>query len=288
MTIKGIYIFTLVVLSACIAEPAERAPETPDPNVAKGALFIIGGGARPDAMMQEMMRLADLNGTDYGLVFTQTSSEPDTSYYYLTKQLRQFTEHPLVMVNDSVFRPSLVDSIRGASLIFITGGDQARFLNKVPGAAQGAIAEAYQNGALIGGTSAGAALMSELMITGDQNLEAEYEPTYSWLRYGNGVYTKGLGLIDNVIIDQHFVARSRFNRIISALADTEYPYGVGIDESTALVVCADYCTVAGENQVMVFHRPEKLTERDNRIGLRNLRIDAYLQGDTFSLAPSEH
>lgn len=285
---KGIYIFALVVLSACSAEPAERALETPDPNVAKGTLFIIGGGARPDAVMQEMMRLADLNDTDYGLVFTQTSSEPDTSYFYLVKQLRQFTEHPLVMVNDSVFRPSLVDSIRGASLIFITGGDQARFLKKVQASAQSAIVEAYQNGALIGGTSAGAALMSELMITGDQNLEAEYEPTYSWLRYGNGVYTNGLRLMNNVIIDQHFVARSRFNRIISALADTEYAFGVGIDESTALVVCADYCTVAGENQVMVFHRPEKLTERDNRIGLRNLRIDAYLQGDTFSLASPEH
>jgi cyanophycinase len=285
---KGIYIFALVVLSACSAEPDERPPETPDPNVAKGTLFIIGGGARPDAMMQEMMRLADLNDTDYGLVFTQTSSEPDTSYFYLVKQLRQFTEHPLVMVNDSVFRTSLVDSIRGASLIFITGGDQARFLKKVQASAQSAIVEAYQNGALIGGTSAGAALMSELMITGDQKLEADYEPTYSWLRYGNGVYTNGLGLIDNVIIDQHFVARSRFNRIISALADTEYAFGVGIDESTALVVCADYCTVAGENQVMVFHRPEKLTERDNRIGLRNLRIDAYLQGDTFSLASPEH
>lgn len=283
-----IYILALVVFCACSAEQAERATKTPDPNMAKGTLFIIGGGARPDEMMQEMMRLADLNGSDYGLVFTQTSSEPDTSYFYLTKQLKQFTEHPLFMVNDSVFRPSLVDSIRGASLIFITGGDQARFLNKVPGAAQGAIAEAYQNGALIGGTSAGAALMSELMITGDQNLEAEYEPTYSWLRYGNGVYTNGLGLMDNVIIDQHFVARSRFNRIISALADTEYAFGVGIDESTALVVCADYCTVAGENQVIVFHRPEKLTERDNRIGLRNLRIDAYLQGDTFSLASPEH
>ena len=281
---KEIYILTLLVLCACQQNPREPASETPLENSTKGTLFIIGGGARPDEMMQEMIRMANLDDVDYGLVFTQTSSEPDTSYYYLAKQLRQFTQQPLVLVNDSVFGAALLDSIREASFIYITGGDQARFLTKVPETAQMAISESYRNGGLIGGTSAGAALMSELMITGDQNLEPEYEPTYSWLQYGNGVYTKGLGLIENVIIDQHFVARSRFNRLISALADTEYSFGVGIDESTALVVRPECCFVSGENQVMVFHRPEMLTKSNNRIGLRNLRIDAYLQGDTFSLA----
>lgn len=284
---KGIYIIVLLVLCACKPDTREPEAEPPVENSVTGTLFIIGGGSRPDGMMQEMMRLANLDKADYGLVFTQTSAEPDTSYFYLAKQLRQFTQQPLVMINDSVFGATLLDSIKEASLIYITGGDQGRFLTKVPETAQKAIAESYQNGALIGGTSAGAALMSELMITGDQNLESVYEPTYSWLQYGNGVYAKGLGLIDNVIIDQHFVARSRFNRLISALADTEYSFGVGIDESTALVVQPGYCAVSGENQVIVFHRPEELTKNNNRIGLRNMRIDAYLQGDTFNLALSK-
>jgi cyanophycinase len=125
--------------------------------------------------------------------------------------------------------------------------------------------------------------MSALMITGDQRMVEEYESTYSSLIYNNGIYAKGLGLLDSVIVDQHFVTRSRYNRIISAMADTNLPYGIGIEESTALIVAPDYMTVAGENQVILFRRPGSYFRHNDRIGLRNLRINIYLPGDTFHL-----
>jgi cyanophycinase-like exopeptidase len=59
--------------------------------------------------------------------------------------------------------------------------------------------------------------------------------------------------------------------------------GVGIDESTALVVNPGHCAVVGENQVIVFHRPQSFKRNNDRIGLNNMRIDIYLDGDTFNL-----
>jgi len=254
-----------------------REPQT------KGSLFIIGGGKISEALTKQMVDLMPRGRGGYALVFTQTSSEPDTSFYYLKKRFRLFSENPILMWGDSVFDESMRDSIRNASLIYITGGDQGRFLSAVDSLTQQAIRDAYHNGAMVAGTSAGAALMSSLMITGDQRMVEEYESTYSSLIYNNGIYAKGLGLLDSVIVDQHFVTRSRYNRIISAMADTNLPYGIGIEESTALIVAPDYMKVAGENQVILFRRPGSYFRHNDRIGLRNLRINIYLPGDTFHL-----
>lgn len=249
---------------------------------AQGNLFIIGGGSRPDALVQSLVDLSLKDG-GYGLVFTQSSGEPDTSFHYINIQLENYTEAPIHHIDSIDILNFPLDSIKAASLIYITGGNQNNFLKRVPQASQNAIMEAYQRGATIAGTSAGAALMSEVMITGDQNFEPEYESTYSWLRYGNGIYQPGLGLLDSIIIDQHFVARSRYNRLISALADTDYPYAIGIEESTALVVSPEAFSVTGEGQVMVFKRPAAFNENSGQIGFRNLIINAYLEGDTFKL-----
>jgi len=257
-------------------QPAKK-PET------KGTLFIIGGGKISEALTKQMVDLMPTGRDGYALVFTQTSSEPDTSFYYVKKRFRLFSENPILMWGDSVFDESMRDSIRNASLIYITGGDQGRFLSAVDSLTQQAIRDAYHSGAMVAGTSAGAALMSSLMITGDQRMVEEYESTYSSLIYNNGIYAKGLGLLDSVIVDQHFVTRSRYNRIISAMADTNLPYGIGIEESTALIVAPDYMKVAGENQVILFRRPGSYFRHNDRIGLRNLRINIYLPGDTFHL-----
>lgn len=276
----------LICLSVSCQEQEVHADEETEEAYfrpsAQGSLFIIGGGSRPDALVQTLVDLSLKDG-GYGLVFTQSSGEPDTSFHYINIQLAQFTGAPIFHLDSVDILNFPLDSIESASLIYITGGNQNNFLRRVPQASQNAIMEAYKRGATIAGTSAGAALMSEVMITGDQNFEPEYEPTFSWLRYGNGIYQSGLGLLDSIIIDQHFVARSRYNRLISALADTDYPYAIGIEESTALVVSPETFSVVGEGQVMVFRRPIEFKENSGQIGFRNLTINAYLEGDTFKL-----
>lgn len=284
---KAIHICMAAAMISCGSSQTDEGFDFSNGNgvekaAPKGSLFIIGGGKRPAGLMKGMVDMA--RGDDpYALVFPQSSASPDTSFMFIEADIAAQSEMPIVKVGNANLRTSLVDSVRSASLIFITGGDQRRFLESVHPAVQKSIKEAYIAGAVVAGTSAGAALMSKVMITGDQREQPKYESTYSTLFHKNGIYAEGLSLLDSIIIDQHFVARSRYNRLISALADTGYPYAVGVDEATAFVVAPDYCTVAGESQVVVFQRPDSFTESDGRIGLRNMKMNLYLDGDTFKL-----
>jgi len=250
----------------------------------EGKLFIIGGGSRTIEMMEELVRMS-MSDDGYALVMAQSSSEPDTSFFYVEKQLVEFTNRPIIHLDSAKTETFPIDSILNADLIYLTGGNQNRFLEKVSAEMQEAIKQAYRDGATVAGTSAGAALMSKVMITGDQKKEPEYESTYSRLEYGNAITTEGLGLLDSVVVDQHFVARSRYNRILSVMADLDYPVGAGIEESTALVVFPEGLTVVGEGQVLIFERAERYTRRNDKIGFENMILSAYLQGDTFRLKP---
>lgn len=284
---KVLYIWLTAALISCGSEQTDTGFDFSNGNGAhavtpKGSLFIIGGGKRPASLMKAMVDMAE-GDAPYALVFPQSSAEPDTSFMFIEADMAALTDMPIIKVGNAKLRTSLIDSVRAASLIFITGGDQRRFLDKVHPAVQNAVKEAYIAGAVVAGTSAGAALMSKVMITGDQREQPTYESTYSSLHHKNGIYAEGLSLLDSIIIDQHFVVRSRYNRLISALADTGYPYAVGVDEATAFVVAPDYYTVVGEGQVVVFQRPDSFTQSDGRIGLRNMKMNLYLDGDTFKL-----
>jgi cyanophycinase len=189
----------------------------------KGSLFIIGGGDRTKALMQEMMNAAQLKTTDHIAILPMSGAEPDTSFFYIKQDLGLVCTNTVSFLNftkDKVNNKAWLDSLKSAKLIFITGGDQSRFMKAVWNTPVfDAIHDAYNNGSLIAGTSAGAAVMSKHMVTGNQlRGDTVYHPTFDRLWKGNIEFEEGLGLLDSIIIDQHFVVRSRYNRMISALA----------------------------------------------------------------------
>src|SRR5690606_18086656 len=99
-----------------------------------------------------------------------------------------------------------VDSIKNANLVYISGGDQNRFMNIVAGTdIEKAIHESYKKGHVIAGTSAGAAVMSKLMITGTELKHPEYASTFRNIEADNIEIKTGLGMLTTVVIDQHFV-----------------------------------------------------------------------------------
>jgi len=115
--------------------------------------------------------------------------------------------------------------LKGAKLIYISGGDQNKFMKIVLNTPVcTAIHQAYKRGAVIAGTSAGAAVMSEKMITGDiykstksdSILYENYTDEYSSIKAHSIVIAKGLGLVKSLIIDQHFIKRMRMNRLIAS------------------------------------------------------------------------
>ena len=180
----------------------------------------------------------------------------------------------------------LVDSLQNAKLIFISGGDQSRFMKVVSNTPVfKAIHQAYQNGSTVAGTSAGAAVMCENMITGNQKLESKYTATFDNIRYDNLETAIGLGLIKNVIIDQHFLKRSRYNRLLSGLVEFPTHIGIGIDESTAIIVRNKEIEIVGESEVIVVQNPVEITKspRNNVVSIKKLDMSIYYEGQKFNI-----
>ena len=248
-----------------------------------GTLFIIGGGRRPLSLMQGVVDRME-HPDDLVVVLPMASSQPDTSIFY---GIRPFLELGCTNVHGMNLQPGTfgeaqLDSVRNGRAMYLCGGDQARFMKAADGALGEAIREAYRRGCIISGSSAGAAVMSEVMITGDQQMEPDYERTYARLYADNGVYASGLGLIRNAIIDQHFVERSRYNRAFSALHDHPGLPIFGIGESTALVVSPDSISVEGLGQVVVFHPNPGTADSTGQLRFRDLHLDILGTGNIQS------
>ena len=256
---------------------------------AKGSLFIIGGGKRSPELMKTMLSTARLEKGDYIIVLPMASSETDTAYHYVKKSLENLCPNAIVNFNfteQEKDKTSWLDSLKKAKLIFIAGGDQSRFMKVVLGTPiYDAIHKAYENGATIAGTSAGAAVMSKYMITGRElKGDTTYNATFKKVWDKNIEFTEGLGLVKSAIIDQHFIARSRYNRLLSALSQFPKWPSIGIDEATAIIVHGNKALVAGESQVVVLKHPKELkVSETGLIKFKNVQLSIYAAGDWFSL-----
>ncbi|TDQ07506.1 cyanophycinase [Pedobacter metabolipauper] len=252
----------------------------------KGSLFIIGGGKRSPELIRDLIKTAGLKPTDYMIVLPMSSGEPEASFEAIKVQLSAQAANHIGNLNftaQNITDKKWLDSLAGAKLIFITGGDQSRFMKVVLNTpVYDVIHKAYKNGATIAGTSAGAAVMSKYMITGKQLLDTVYKETFDKLLDKNIEFEQGLGLLGSVIIDQHFVKRNRYNRLISSLAAHPEFDCIGIDEGTAIVVSNKKIRVSGESQVLRITDPKKLKITANgHIKMESFQFNMYTDGDVF-------
>jgi cyanophycinase len=279
---------TVMLFGGCVPKAKSDTVTTPSLSEAKGKLFIVGGGHRSEPFKDAMIKASPLPDGGYAVVLPMSSSNQDTAAYY---GMIQFTDRGYESVAykfgaGNEVTEARLDSIRNAAMIWIPGGVQSRFMGVIhehPEIGQ-VIADAYMNGAMIAGTSAGAAIMSKIMITGDQKKYPEYTSTFYHLEKDNIITEEGLGLVTGVIVDQHFVQRARNNRLLTAIMEFPDHIGIGIDESTAVLVSGNHVKVVGESQVLVYRNVSgSATVQDGKLGARNIRLDIYLPGDTFSL-----
>ncbi len=177
----------------------------------------------------------------------------------------------------------LADRVRSAGGIFFSGGDQRRITEALLGTLVGdAVQQAHHRGAVIGGTSAGTACQSPLMITGDGD--------FTVITADNVELWEGLGLFPGVIVDQHFVARGRHNRLISVVLEHPELLGVGVDEATAVWVRPNGTfEVLGEGWVVVYDASKSEVVRQDGpegrtdLGVHSLKTHVLLPGDVFDL-----
>jgi len=227
-----------LILAAGAALATAAAPAQPAP---KGHLIVVGGGGVPDVILKRALELAGGPAASI-VVFPQASELANTGDVAAEMWKKAgATNVRWVALTDAAAARQAVES---AAFIWFPGGDQARLMKAfertgVPEV----IARRYRDGAIVGGTSAGAAVMSAIMLTGDADLQS--------ITVGATKTAPGLGLWPEVIVDQHHLKRQRQSRLISLVLEHPTLVGVGIDERTAAIVSGSRFEVIGESSVLV-------------------------------------
>ena len=258
-----------------------------------GRLVIAGGGLQADnsAVYQSIV---DARAGDGPLCVVPTaSSDPEASMERAVATLTGYggvgsvkgilisTENP-----SQAQDPSVVAEVRTCSGFFFTGGSQSRIVDVfLPGGdtteAYRALWQQWQEGAVVSGSSAGAAMMSRVMIAGGSSADAVTHGVR--LPDGDGVHIREvMGFFELGMLDQHFLARGRIGRLlVSTLQENSPQIGLGIDENTALVVDGDSAWVVGASGVVVVDgRSVQRTGPSRGLGLRMSLVGA---GDLLDL-----
>lgn len=257
----------------------------------KGHLFIIGGGRQPAGMIERFIELA--GGTNHAKIVVMPMASEDAANSG-ADQVAELKAHgvtqveSMVLTREETTNPSSAARLNGATGVYFTGGDQSRLAAiLVNSPVQKKLKELYARGAVIGGTSAGAAIMSQVMITGEELLNADKTNTFKFIKQNNIETAMGLGFLTNAVIDQHFIKRKRLNRLFSVVLEHPQLVGIGIDESTAIIVNPDETfEVLGESAVMVID-PRRATniraDHNGNLSARDIKTHVFVAGDRFDL-----
>ena len=240
-----------------------------------GALVVVGGGATGPEIVAKTLALAG-GKTAIVVVLPQSSADADAGDDSVKMWLDAGAREAAKVAFDDRNAPA---ALRRATLIWMPGGDQNRFMKAIDGTGLAEIIrERHRAGVTVGGTSAGAAVIADAMFTGEADLKA--------LTAGATVIGKGLGLWPDALIDQHFLTRQRDNRLISAVIDRPTLVGVGIDEGTAVVVQGTSFDVIGKSSVVVIDARGAQVDKTPAGGLvsgRGLKLSVLHAGQTYSL-----
>jgi cyanophycinase len=252
----------------------------------RGTLIIIGGHEDRDphgerTILKEVARR--LRGGKLVLA-TVASHQPEGYFEDYDKAFGDLEIGELVelYVENRSHAADKLDLIQGAAGVFFSGGDQLRLTSQIGGTEiEEELHRLLERGGVIAGTSAGASMMSDTMLVKGTSSETH--------RIGDLHMAPGLGLIRDVIIDQHFAERGRFGRLIGAMAHNPRILGLGIDEDTAVVVEGDLLTVIGSGAVYVVDAKKAAYSNvaeagSNRVlSLHDMRVHVLAAGDSFDL-----
>lgn len=211
----------------------------PDLTEAASSMVLIGGGgAGPEYHLAHIFtRVITLaGGADAPIVvLTCATSTPErqahrTSAFFREQGARQVSA-PMIRDREDADDPAIAAQISAARALYLTGGDQSKYLRVLSGTRSGdALRSAFLAGAnVIGGTSAGAVVMGDVMIA----------TSYDWVMQRRGVplVRHGFGLLGRgVVVDSHFSQRRRIPRLVRVVERLPGVLGIGLDEDTALIV----------------------------------------------------
>jgi cyanophycinase len=255
---------------------------------AKGKLVIIGG-VQTQEIVKKFVALAGGPNARI-IIIPNAGSEPVLNSEEEQKNFISLGAKAdyLLFTKETADADSNLKKISWANAIFFLGGDQVDLTRDMLGTKllQKAY-DIYENGGVIAGSSAGAAVMSEVMITGNELINKDSTVSFVTIEKGNVETKQGFGFLKTVIIDQHFLKRKRHNRTIAVLIEHPRLLGVAIDESTSIIVYPDDTfEVLGNNQVLVYD-PTNATDiredKKGKLGINNMKLNVLITGDKYDL-----
>lgn len=265
---------------------------SPSTNEPLGQLVIIGGAedrSNDCTILREFVRRA--GGRQARIVVmtaaTDLPGEVGRDYRDIFERLgaesAQIVDTPRREDADTAEN---LDAIRQATGVYFTGGSQARITGRLQDTELDRLLhERYQQGLVVGGTSAGAAMMPDMMIVEG---ESETNPRVEVVDMD-----RGMGFMPGVVIDQHFAQRGRLGRLLSALAQQPVVLGLGIDENTAMIVNGDFFEVVGAGAITVVdvaditHSNLHTLLNDEVLSICNAKLHILPQGYRFNLKTRE-
>jgi cyanophycinase len=257
-----------------------------------GQVVVIGGAEDRDGraeILREFVRLAGGARARISIIAaaSENASEVAASYTEVFQRLGAAQAHDLkISARKDADGAEAVAAVERASGVFFTGGNQVRITRTLGGTRLDTLLhKRHAEGLVLAGTSAGAAMMSSVMITGG--------PPVSTLRAGGVELGPGMEFVPGVLIDQHFEERGRLRRLLSAVAQHPHDIGLGIDENTAAVVSGQHLEVIGAGTVTIIDAGH-LTytnlnelEKDELLAICGVRIHVLPAGYRFDLRNRE-
>ncbi len=291
-TVIGAWI--LFSLGAVFASADQAAAETP-----AGRLVIVGGALSPEneAIFRSFVELA--SPTAPVGVIPLASGVPEESGPLTVQDIQQFAANPSRVFDTKLTTENAGDAsvpkteatLSGCQALWFTGGDQSRIVDVLrpeSGDTIGyqAVKKVLSSGGTIGGTSAGAAMMSDPMIRSGDSEEAMRVGATAVLDGPGVCIGKGMGLFPYGLTDQHFLRRGRFGRLLVAIEASDNRFGFGVSENSALVVDLDsqLGTTIGDQAVTIIDRQRATVEGGHR---KNLRIHLIGGGDQYDFTSNE-
>ncbi len=254
----------------------------------RGYIVPIGGAEDKEGSANILRKFIEVSGgPGTRVVIIPTASKLEDTGRKYEKLFRQLGADeakslPLLSREDAA-KDEWLDYIEKANAIFVTGGNQLRLSTILGGTPVAkAIRRANARGVTVGGTSAGAAILSEHMIAHG----AEGHTPHA----GAVALVPGFGLTNRIMIDQHFRQRDRVGRLLTALAYNPFAVGVGLDEDTAAFI--DHTrklTVVGTGAITVIDASELThssiaeTKEGRPVCMTNVRLHVLIDGGTFDL-----
>lgn len=252
-----------------------------------GPLVIIGGAEDREGdclVLREFVRAAGGVKAHIAVMTAATTMPEEVGDDYIRIFERLGAERVDVVYTEcreDSDREDNLKKVKDATGIFFTGGDQSRIVDFIKGTPlDQLIHKRHQAGAVIGGTSAGAAMMPDQMIVGGASVS---NPRVDAVEMG-----PGMGFMPGIVVDQHFAERGRLGRLLAALVLQPAVLGLGIDEDTAIIVKGDEFEVVGSGAITVVDETSATYNnlegvlRDEMIALCNVKLHILPRGYRFN------